>query len=116
MPSNGTQQRMGQVMSAIASGTGGTALSQGARQWLLVRYTKWLGTRGIRGNDQTPEEAWSQYESGFIGKFTEIGQRAAELSGGDEIDENTVETAARTVETETSALSPCPFCVPPDWA
>lgn len=114
MATNSTHQRMEQVMTAIVQGTAGAAMSQRARDWLLVRYTKWIRARGLRGNDRTPEEAWSEYESGFLARFGEIGRKAAELSGSAEIDQSTVETAALTVETSTT--SPCPFCPPPDWS
>jgi hypothetical protein len=103
---------MEQVMSAISEGTAGTAMSQRARDWLLVRYTRWIGMRRIRDDERTPEEAWSEYGSNFLAKFRDIGGKAAELSSGSEIDQNTVKTAALTVE--SSDLSPCPFCLPPE--
>ncbi|HYG61338.1 MAG TPA: hypothetical protein VEL74_02050 [Thermoanaerobaculia bacterium] len=112
MATDSTHQRMEQVMSAISEGTAGAAMSQRARDWLLVRYTRWMGKRRIRDDERTPEEAWSEYESAFLTKFREIGSKAAELSGGSEIDQSAVRTAALTVEASTP--SPCPFCQPPD--
>jgi hypothetical protein len=112
MASNSTYERMEQVMSAIQEGSAGAAMSQRARDWLLVRYTHWIGKRKIRDDERTPEEAWGEYGEAFLRKFKEIGTKAAELSSGGEIDQNTVKTAALSVE--AAIPTPCPFCQPPD--
>ena len=112
MASNGTYERMEQVMSAIQEGAAGAAMSQKARDWLLVHYTRWIGKRKIRDDNRTPEEAWDEYGEAFLKKFKEIGSKAAELSGAGEIDDTTVKKAALSVEQSTPA--PCPFCQPPD--
>lgn len=112
MANSSTHQRMEQVMAAISEGTAGAAMAQRARDWLLVRYTRWIGRPGQRGDSRTPEEAWSEYEPAFLAKFREIGGAAAAASDGKEIDQTTMRTAALKVE--SSATSPCPFCPPPD--
>jgi hypothetical protein len=111
MATSSTHQRMEQVMSAILEGTAGAAMSQRARDWLLVRYTRWISRPGERGDARTPEEAWPEYESAFLAKFREIGSKAATASDG-EIRQDTIVAVSR--EVESSTLSPCPFCPPPD--
>lgn len=106
-------QRLAQIMSAILQGAGESSLSPEAYSWLFGRYKKWLTTAMHEG--QTPADAWGTYGAAFLGKFGEIGvAAAAQLSGGGEIDQDKAVTAATSVE--TSALSPCPFCPPPDWS
>lgn len=105
-------QKMAQIMSAIMRGAGNSSLSPGAYGWLFSRYQRWLAT--TLHDNQTPADAWATYGDAFLGQFTAIGSTAAGLSGGGEIDQNTSQTAALTVE--TSATSPCPFCPPPDFS
>ena len=112
MATSSTHQRMEQVMAAISEGTAGAAMAQRARDWLLVRYTRWIGMRRIRDDERSPEEAWNEYGPAFLAKFREIGNKAAELSDGGEIDQTTVRSAALTVESST--LAPCPICLPPE--
>jgi hypothetical protein len=104
-------QRMAQIMAAILAGAGESSLSPGAYGWLFSRYKKWLTSTMHAG--QTPADAWDTWGEAFLGQFTAIGAAAA-LSSGGEIDQNKAVTAATSVE--TSAMSPCPFCPPPDWS
>jgi hypothetical protein len=99
-----------QVVSALAQGSGGAGIEDAAAEWFHERYFPWI-TRpktNDRAAGRRPQDVWDSMGPDFLGKFREIGQKAAGVAGM--IQMRQLEQAAADVE----RTSDCPFC--PDRA
>jgi hypothetical protein len=95
-----------EVILAFAAGCGGAAVDHDACEWFFERYYPWIDkpSKNPKAGGKSPQEVWGTEGPGFLGKFKEIGKRAA--SGGGTINSATLSTAALKVEQE----SDCPYC------
>lgn len=101
MPSK-KEALMVQAVFAFAQGCGGVGIDDTASQWFYDRYFPWIDKKKATG--KTPQEVWDTFGKDFMGRFQEIGKKAA--SGGTTIDQTTLEKSALTVEQD----SDCPYC------
>jgi hypothetical protein len=101
MPNHHTDALLVQAVFAFAQGCGAAQIDADASEWFRQHYHPWIDTRKAVG--KTPHEVWDTEGAGFLGKFKEIGSRAAE---GGTVSVQALTTAALAVENE----SQCPYC------
>jgi len=94
---------MVQAVFGFAQGCGGAEISEEASAWFHQRYYGWLDRP--KGDGRSPQDVWATEGRGFIGRFKEIGRRAAS-SGSGVVEQPALETSALSVERE----SDCPWC------
>jgi hypothetical protein len=98
-----------QSILAFARGCGTAQVDDDACGWFHDRYDSWVTKKKKVGT--SPEDVWAKEGKNFLGKFEEIGKKAAAAAGGGTITEATLTSTATTVETD----SDCPWCpVKPD--
>jgi hypothetical protein len=93
---------MVQVVYALAQGSGGAEIEDAASEWFHDHYYDWID--GKKATGDAPQDVWQNYGKDFLGRFREIGRRAA--NGGGIIQQATLESMSLAVERE----SPCPYC------
>jgi len=101
MPNQHKDALMVQAVFAFAQGCGPAQINAEASEWFRQRYHPWIDTK--KANGKTPQDVWDTEGAGFLGKFKEIGRRAAI---GGTVQQAALATAAQAVESE----SECPFC------
>ncbi|SRR6266852_3053469 len=101
MPNHHTDALLVQAVFAFAQGCGDARIDADASEGFRQRYHSWIDRRRAVG--KTPHEAWDTEGAGFLGKFKEIGRRAA--TGG-VVSAQSLTVAAQAVENEST----CPYC------
>lgn len=96
---------MTHVVSALARGCGTTEVSDDAASWFYDRYYRWLDTpkTNPRAGGRTPEEVWEENKADFLGRFQQIGEKAA---ADGPIGQTAMSDSALAVENS----SDCPWC------
>ncbi|HEX4959895.1 MAG TPA: hypothetical protein VF173_03580 [Thermoanaerobaculia bacterium] len=95
---------MAQAVFAFAQGCGGADIASDAFQWFVERYSAWLDSSPKKAAGRRPRDVWDKEGHGFMGRFKEIGRRAAQ--SGTTVGVDALSKAAQAVEGE----SECPFC------
>src|SRR5687768_11992802 len=92
---------MMQAFRAFSQGCGTAEVDDQACAWFHDRYHPWITARKAVGT--SPEEVWAEHGKDFLGRFREMGQKAA-ASGA--VSSETLRTTAEAVERD----SDCPWC------
>ncbi len=92
---------MVQAVFAFAQGCGNAEIDEDACAWFHKRYHSWINTKKQHG--ESPQDVWDIHGKSFLGRFKEIGRRAAQ---GGSVKKKALDDAAQAVERE----SECPFC------
>lgn len=98
---NRNEALMVQAVFAFAQGCGDAQIEEDAAQWFHTRYNPWISKKKQHG--QSPEDAWDTEGKGFLGRFKEIGRRAAK---GGVVAKTDLTDVATAVESEST----CPYC------
>ena len=97
---------MVRTVFALARGCGAAQLSDEASSWFHATYYPWIDAPSPRAGGRTPQEVWDTEGVHFLRHFEDIGRRAAATSGGEVIDQTSLESGALAVQKELE----CPWC------
>ncbi|MEA2603977.1 MAG: hypothetical protein QOF89_4969 [Acidobacteriota bacterium] len=92
---------MVQAVFAFAQGCGDAQIDEDAGEWFYQEYYPWIDKKKKDG--ESPQDVWAVQGKSFLGKFKEIGRRAAQ---GGAVKKQALIDASRAVQQE----SECPFC------